>query len=160
MEKVHTCTLSGLHEWNLASRLPYLIWGFQHVVGFRRRHVGASIQEAWTTSLEDIRAALDADPSADRTLLLRATTQELGPTREAVIDAVTQRVDLSIKQATEAYTVAEQCESNPGSVWGYVQGLTRVSQRTPWQDGRFALDRAAGRLLRRTAELARGRSAT
>jgi hypothetical protein len=28
-----------------------VIWGFHHVVGFRRRHVGASIQEAWTTSL-------------------------------------------------------------------------------------------------------------
>ena len=26
----------------------HIIWGFQHVVGFRRRHVGASIQEAWT----------------------------------------------------------------------------------------------------------------
>lgn len=34
--------------------------------------------------------------------------------------------------------------------WGwasYVQGLTRLSQRTSWQDGRFALDRAASRLL-------------
>ena len=30
----------------------HLIWGFQHVAGFRRRHVGASIQDAWTTSLE------------------------------------------------------------------------------------------------------------
>ena len=147
MEKVHTCTVTGLHGWNLASRLPYIIWGFQHVAGFRRRHVGASIQEAWTTSLEGIRAALDADPSADRTVLLRATTQELGPTREAVIDTVVQRSDLSIKQATEAYTTAEQHEPNPRSVWGYVQGLTRVSQRTSWQDGRFALDRAAGRLL-------------
>ena len=29
----------------------HIIWGFQHVAGFRRRHVGASIQEAWTTSL-------------------------------------------------------------------------------------------------------------
>ena len=38
-------------------------------------------------------------------------------------------------------------ETNPRSVWGYVQGLTRLSQRTPWQDGRFALDRAASRLL-------------
>jgi hypothetical protein len=125
----------------------HLIWGFQHVAGFRRRHVGTSIQDAWTTSLEGIRAALDADPSADRTVLLRATTQEIGPTREAVIDTVAQRVDLSLKQATEAYTVAEQHEANPRSVWGYVQGLTRVSQHTPWQDGRFALDRAAGRLL-------------
>ena len=27
------------------------------------------------------------------------------------------------------------------------QGLTRLSQRTAWQDGRFALDRTASRLL-------------
>ena len=26
----------------------HIIWGFQHVVGFRRRHVGASIQDEWT----------------------------------------------------------------------------------------------------------------
>ena len=47
----------------------------------------------------------------------------------------------------EAYTLAEGHETNPRSIWGYVQGLTRLSQRTPWQDGRFALDRAASRLL-------------
>src|ERR1700741_719206 len=40
----------------------HLIWGFQHVVGFRRRHVGVSIQEAWTASLDSVRTALDADP--------------------------------------------------------------------------------------------------
>jgi hypothetical protein len=38
----------------------HIIWGFQHVAGFRRRHVGASIQEAWTTSLNDVRAVLQA----------------------------------------------------------------------------------------------------
>ena len=80
-------------------------------------------------------------------MLLRATSQELGPTRDAVIDTVLQRLDVSQKQAEEAYTLAEGYETNPRSVWGYVQGLTRLSQRTPWQDGRFALDRAASRLL-------------
>jgi hypothetical protein len=125
----------------------HLIWGFQHVAGFRRRHVGASIQDAWTTSLNDVRAALDADTADDRTKLLRATAQELGPTRDAVLETAVQRLDLSQKQAGEAYTLAEQFEANPRSVWGYVQGLTRLSQRTPWQDGRFTLDRAAGRLL-------------
>jgi hypothetical protein len=147
MEKVHTCTLSGSHEWNLASRLPYIIWGFQHVVGFRRRHVGASIQEAWTAPLDSVRTALDADPAHDRLVLLRATSQELGPTRDAVVDAAVQRLELSQKQAAEAYTLAETFETNPRSVWGYVQGLTRLSQRTPWQDGRLTLDRAASRLL-------------
>jgi len=126
---------------------PYIIWGFQHVAGFRRRHVGASIQDAWITSLDGVRATLDADTTNDRTLLLRATTQELGPTRDAVFETAVRRLDLSQKQAAEAYTLAEQHETNPRSVWGYVQGLTRLSQRTPWQDGRFVLDRAASRLL-------------
>jgi hypothetical protein len=125
----------------------HIIWGFQHVAGFRRRHVGASIQDAWTTSLDGVRAALDADTANDRTLLLRSTTQELGPTRDAVLDAVVRRLDLSQKQAAEAYMLAEANETNPRSVWGYVQGLTRLSQRTPWQDGRYVLDRAASRLL-------------
>ena len=125
----------------------HIIWGFQHVAGFRRRHVGTSIQDAWTSSLASVRAALDADPADDRAMLLRATTQEIAPTRDGVLDAVTQRLDLPQKQAAEAYTLAEQHETNPRSVWGYVQGLTRLSQRTPWQDGRFALDRAASRLL-------------
>src|SRR5437868_3992022 len=125
----------------------HLIWGFQHVAGFRRRHVGASIQEAWTSSLEGVRASLDADTARDRTVLLRATTRELGPTRDAVLEAVVQRLDLSRKQAAEAYTLAEAHEPNPRSVWGYAQGLTRLSQRTLWQDGRFALDRAASRLI-------------
>src|SRR3954469_23341347 len=125
----------------------HIIWGFQHVAGFRRRHVGASIQDEWTTSLDAIRSSLDADTAGERALLLRSITQELGNTRDAVLDVATQRLDLSQKQATEAYTLAEQHETNPRSVWGYVQGLTRLSQRTPWQDGRFTLDRAASRLL-------------
>src|SRR5688572_4045575 len=49
----------------------HIIWGFQHVAGFRRRHVGASIQDAWSNSLIRARAALDADTTADRTMVAR-----------------------------------------------------------------------------------------
>jgi Domain of unknown function (DUF932) len=120
----------------------HVVLGFQHVAGFRRRHVGTTIQEAWMASLDGVRAWLDADTASQRDWLLRASLQELGPDKDA-----TARLELPRKTATEAYTMAEQTETNPRSVWGYVQGLTRVSQRTPWQDGRFALDRAASRLL-------------
>ena len=107
------------------------------------------IEEALIREIEEsLRdGELDADTADDRTKLLRATAQELGPTRDAVLETAVQRLDLSQKQAGEAYALAEQFEANPRSVWGYVQGLTRLSQRTPWQDGRFTLDRAAGRLL-------------
>ena len=124
-----------------------IIWGFQHVAGFRRRHVGTSIQDAWNSSLAGVHEALDADPAHDRAMLLRASAQEIAPTRDGVIDAVTTRLDLPRKHASEAYGLAEQHETNPRSVWGYVQGLTRLSQHTLWQDGRFALDRTASRLL-------------
>jgi hypothetical protein len=125
----------------------HVIWGFQHVAGFRRRHIGSSIQDAWTSSLDGVRAALDDDTANDRTLLLRATTQEIGPTRDAVLETAVRRTDVSQKQAAEAYMLAEEHETNPRSIWGFVQGLTRLSQRTPWQDGRYVLDRAASRLL-------------
>jgi hypothetical protein len=125
----------------------HIIWGFRHVAGFRRRHIGASIHDAWTNSLREVRDVLDANLDADRTILLRATSQEIGATREEVIDGTVQRLDLSRKQAGDAYTLAEQHEQNPRSVWGFVQGLTRLSQQTPWQDARLGLDRAASRLL-------------
>ena len=125
----------------------HIIWGFHHVAGFRRRHVGTSIQDAWATSLDGVRNALDADTAHDRTVLLRATSQELGSTREAVLTTVMQRLDLSQRYAAEAYDLAEKHEPNPRSIWGFAQGLTRLSQRTSWQDGRFTLDRAASRLF-------------
>ena len=125
----------------------HIIWGFHHLAGFRRRHVGASIHEAWAGSLESVRASLDASLDDDRAMLLKATTQELGASREDVLDTVTARLDLSRKVADEAYGLADAYERNPRSIWGYVQGLTRLSQRTPWQDARFGLDQAASRLL-------------
>ena len=105
----------------------------------------------WTFQPENTKlrapAALDADTTRERSVLLGATTRELGPTREAVIETAVQRIDLPHKHAVEAYDLAARSETNPRSVWGYVQGLTRLSQRLPWQDQRFALDQAASRLL-------------
>ena len=99
-------------------------------------------------AIDEYRQAIDADPgSAYLTSGLAELYAKTGRIRDAVLEAVVQRLDLSQKQAAEAYMLAETHEPNPRSVWGYAQGLTRLSQRTPWQDGRFALDRAAGRLI-------------
>ena len=125
----------------------HIIWGFQHVASFRRRHIGAAIQDSWCESLQRARVALDADTTDDKAVLVRAAATEIAATQEEVVQVVTRRLDLPQKQASEAYALAEEHETNPRSVWGFVQGLTRLSQRTPWQDGRFAIDRAAGSLL-------------
>ena len=126
----------------------HIIWGFQHVAGFRRRHVGASIQDG----VDDVARRRSRRPrrrhgARSRRCSCGPRPRSSGRRATPVIDTAVRRLDLSQKQAAEAYTLAEQHETNPRSVWGYVQGLTRLSQRTPWQDGRFALDRAASRLL-------------
>jgi hypothetical protein len=47
----------------------------------------------------------------------------------------------------DALSFSQPYETNPRSLLGYLQGLTRLSKRPSWQDGGFALDRAASRLL-------------
>jgi hypothetical protein len=76
-----------------------------------RRHVGASIRDTWTPSLDHGRATLDVDPVFEHTVILRATTQALGLTREAVFEAVVQRLDVSQKHAAEAYALAAPYET-------------------------------------------------
>jgi hypothetical protein len=67
--------------------------------------------------------------------------------KDTPMATVVRRLEVSQKLAAEAYTFAEEHEANLRSILGYMPGLTRLSQRTPWQDGQFALDRAASRLL-------------
>lgn len=126
----------------------HLIGGFRQVASFRRRHVGHDLEDAWATSLPDILAALDADTHDDTEVIRLAQRQQLGSTLEDVVSSARAHVpDLAESDARAAYALAEQYESNPRSVWGFVQGLTRLSQQTRWQDARLALDRAAARCL-------------
>ncbi|MGH9162629.1 MAG: hypothetical protein ACRD2X_21890 [Vicinamibacteraceae bacterium] len=57
------------------------------------------------------------------------------------------------RQAADAYTIADRHEiqTNPRSVWGLVQGVTRLSQQASHQDARYELDRLAAGLLRAAA---------
>jgi hypothetical protein len=56
----------------------------------------------------------------DRAMLLRATTQELGTSREDVLNTVTARLDLSRKVADEAY--GGRILSRMRSIWGTCRG--------------------------------------
>ena len=54
---------------------------------FRRRHIGISIQDAWTTSLNDVRVALDADTADDRARLRRAMSMRCFRLPEGWVDS-------------------------------------------------------------------------
>ena len=100
-----------------------------------------------------LRGFADADTAAERTMIQRARRHELGKDRAETIDTLFNNKALGLsRQVIEAtYTVAEQYEHTalapPNTAWGFVHGLTRYSQQTPYADERHRLDMAGGKLL-------------
>jgi hypothetical protein len=131
-----------------------IIWGFQHVAGFRRRHVGTAEKMAreFQIAMGKVQGALNSSTTEDRAIIQRAVTRELAAKREDVIDLVAKIPGANETIATNAYAMAEKEGGlNPRSVWGMAQGLTYVSQTTGYQDTRFDIDRAASKLLTKYA---------
>jgi hypothetical protein len=128
------------------------IWGVEGAVSSRRRHVG-NVAEAFDQMTETARTFFNRPESEDvnRIKALAATT--MGSDREEVVTAG-RKIGLSLEQAETAYDTAEEFEPNPRSVWGYAQGITRMSQATEYQDDRLVLDLLAAKLMRDRARVA------
>jgi hypothetical protein len=97
-----------------------------------------------------LRRGRSGHPSTSPDVGAVSTSSPLGHVARS-IDAVVQRLEVSQKHAAGGgYVGGSARDESPfclDSVWSYGQGLTRLSQRTPWQDGPLALDRAASHLL-------------
>jgi len=117
---------------------------------FRRRHVGSFVVRDVIRAISDTAVAWTAaDNGRDQAIIDAITTHQLAHTKEGVIDEL-QKIGLSKRMATTAYEVCEEHEpASPYSTWGIVQGLTRLSQESGWQDQRVALDLQASRLANR-----------
>jgi len=125
-----------------------IIWGFEHAVGLRRRHVGL-VADSLDAALVTVESRLLASAVEDEAIIQRAQTRLLGATKADVLG--TLGTFLSKKTADAAYDLAERHEPNPHSVWGAVQGLTWLSQQTPFANVRHEADRAASQILQLAA---------
>jgi hypothetical protein len=129
----------------------FMIWGYQQLAAFDRRHVGRSVHQ-WQQELPTTINTLRQLPAAtEENVLRRAATQELAPDKAGVIDLVRVKTGIPAATATTAYETAIEYDQNPRSVWGYTHGLTRVSQATGYRDQRHELDRAAAKLMQLAA---------
>jgi hypothetical protein len=125
----------------------HCIWGVQNHTAVQRRHVGdvaAAFEEMITAAMRFFESPASADVEKIKAL----NAIELGADKKTVITAG-REAGLTEDQATDSYIAAEQHEQNPRSVWGYSNGITRISQQSTYQDDRFALDLIAAKLLRR-----------
>lgn len=122
-----------------------IIWGFQHMAGFRRVHRGdeRQIEKRFVRQLHEATNALGQSAIGQQELIRKAATIEIGKDQDEVIKKVTPFLP-SRALATDAYETAERFDQNPRSVWGFVHGLTRVSQvGAKNADARFETDKLA-----------------
>lgn len=128
----------------------HIIWGAESIAEVSLRHVGDA-NERWQHAMVEMRRYLDSAGSITEDELARMRVRIAG-TKDEVLDKLfgIRSLGLSRKTLDASYdAVVEDEDGDPRSVWGFVQGVTRVSQREAYAEDRQALDRAAGKILQR-----------
>ena len=133
----------------------HIVWGAQGVQEVRIRHVG-SVSKRFAKLAVELREYSEASASDDEAAIARAARFEIGANKDEVLEAVfafaaKERVELSQRIVGEAYDLAERRSDvygSPRSVWGMVNGLTELSQRSGFADERNRIDRAAGKIMK------------
>lgn len=129
----------------------HIIWDAKKVFELNLRHVGAADSKAFNGIEVEMKKYADESVSDIESKIRVARTAKLrSASRTEVLDFVfgKKSIGLSRTQAGAAYdAVVEDVDGPAWTVWGFAQGLTRVSQAEPNADSRVALDRAAGKIL-------------
>jgi hypothetical protein len=130
----------------------HIVWDVSKVKRTRVRHVGKA-RDTFEKIFKEIRAATNAAAGRDEERIRRAQRRVIDNDPDQAIQKVFQRLGgmISLVQLQEAFDLAAEYEADtvdPRSVWGFVQGITRLSQQTQFADQRASLDQGAGRILR------------
>lgn len=131
----------------------HIVWGVTDLLELKIKHVG----EARKAVGRDVPGALlkyaQASVGLEQEQVNKARTLQLGTSKELVIEGVQKFKipELSKKKISDAYDLAEMHvdqDGSPRTVWGIVNGFTRLSQQTTHADERNSLDRAAGKIMK------------
>jgi hypothetical protein len=128
----------------------HILWGVRDVTEFSIRHVGDPEARFREVQIE-LRKYANEGVSLEQAKIVEAQSMRIGGTKDDVIDTLFGKRSLGLgrKLLESAYEVAEQTPryGDPRTVWGMVNGLTEVSQRSGYQDERCKIDRAAAKLM-------------
>lgn len=131
----------------------HMLWGAVIGKQFRRRHVGKA-DRATFREIQDIAFNwTNHSAGRDEQLIKHMIDRQIATTKEGVIDEL-KRLGYTKQQAEQAYTTCEDSENalSPRSFWGIVQGTTRMSQKSGYQDERYALDKLASEVMQKAAK--------
>jgi hypothetical protein len=130
----------------------HICWDARDVTNISVRHIGHSaaykMDKAFRAEL--IRYSNES-ASDEEAKIAKARTFTFGKTKEEVLDTLFGKRHLGItkKNLQAAYESTEQHPEDgaPNTAWGMSNGITRISQLTPYGDKRNDLDAASGRIL-------------
>lgn len=129
----------------------HIVWGAQQVNELSIKHIGSADDKAFNEITVQLRKYADDSAGEEEARIKKAATFVLGATKDEVLDRLFGIKKIGIGRATlnAAYDLTDKIEidGNPRTAWGMAQGLTRISQESPYADERVAADRAAGRVL-------------
>jgi len=126
----------------------HIVWGASNVCEARLVHRGNADARFRSEFLVELRKYADDAASEDEARIKAAKTRVIAADKDSVIDTLFGKRIASRKDLVAAWDYAEQDDAaTPNTVWGMVQGITRLSQDRPFADERVELDRAAGKIL-------------
>lgn len=134
----------------------HIVWGAQNVIEIRINHIGQVRDRAFQNLAVEMKRYAEETVSVDKWKVASARKLILGANKEETAKAIlgfAHKIRLnaiSKRTLDSAFDLAERYVDrfgDPRSVWAVVNGLTQLSQETPFADARNQLDRAAGRLM-------------
>ena len=132
----------------------HIVWGARNIKEVTLRHIGSANDRAFLSLRMDLVEYANSSVGADAARIKIARSFMFGSTKQEAVGALismiaSKRIQLTQGQLNSAYDIALESSryGAPGSLWGMVNGLTELSQRSEYADKRVTIDRAAGKLL-------------
>jgi hypothetical protein len=127
----------------------HIVWGAKNVEEIAVRHVGEHVGSRMSRLFQATLMEYANESASDQEAkIANARTMTLGGDKDAVLDLIFGKRFMSRKQTETAYeAVVPEIDGDPKTVWGLTQGITRVSQQTPYADERVAMEMASAKVL-------------
>lgn len=133
----------------------HIVWDVKDVEELKIIHVGRNAHLYQGKMEWELRKYANASTAKEEGMIATAKGSYIADDKEKLIERIFGLKSLGLtKTAVEtAYDLAvahvetDAPGTSPRSAWGFAQGLTRLAQQTPFADDRYALDRAAGKLV-------------
>jgi hypothetical protein len=130
----------------------HCVWSASEINRFKVVHKGEQAdRRAWHSLGTQLKTYQDEGVEELEAKIITFQNKSLGKSEAEVVDTLWSKNIAPKATIEEAYKEAvkhpEDGHTSPRSVWGMVQGFTRMSQASPYADTRVGLDRAAGKIL-------------